>query len=120
LSENVRWPESPGVASKVSAGRAAPAEIVNTLESLDEDVLYLCLGPLINLAEALRLNPEIKERISRLIYYGAHPDDPLPGWNTNRDSDSARFVFDSGLKIYFMGLPEDIFHGPSRGKTTSL
>jgi pyrimidine-specific ribonucleoside hydrolase len=107
LSENVGWPESPGVASRVSAGRAAPAEIVNTLESMDEDVLYLCLGPLTNLAEALRLNPEIKERISRLIYYGAHPGDPLPGWNTNRDPDSARFVFGSGLKIYFMGLPEE-------------
>ena len=107
LSESVKWPEPPGVSGKVSAGQAAPAEIVNTLESLDKDVLYLCLGPLTNLAEALRLNPEIKERISRLIYYGAHPDDPLPGWNTNRDPDSARFVFDSGLKIYFMGLPKE-------------
>jgi len=107
LSENVKWPEPLGVPSKVSASRSAPVEIVNTLESLDEDVLYLCLGPLTNLSEALSLRPEIKDKISRLIYYGAHPDDPLPGWNTNRDPDSARFVFDSGLKIYSMSLPEE-------------
>ena len=30
----------------------------------------------------------------------------LQCWNTDRDPDSARFVFDSGLKIYSMGLPE--------------
>lgn len=107
LSENVRWPEPLGVPGKAYASRMAPEEIVNTLESLDEDILYLCLGPLTNLAQALSLSPEIKDRISRLIYYGAHPDDPLPGWNTARDPDSARLVFDSGLKIYSMLLPRE-------------
>ena len=106
-SEDLKWPEPRGVPAKTSAGRPASEEIVNTLESLDEEILYLCLGPLTNLAEAISLSPEIKDKISRLIYYGAHPDNPLPGWNTNRDPDSARFVFDSGLKIYSMSLPEE-------------
>ena len=107
LSENMKWPELPGAPGKVSAGRAAPAEIVETLESADGDLLYLCLGPLTNLAQALSLKPEIREKISCLIYFGAHPDDPLPGWNTDRDPDSARLVFDSGLKIYSMCLPKE-------------
>ena len=107
LSENMKWPELPGAPGKGSASRAAPAEIVETLESADGDLLYLCLGPLTNLAQALSLKPEIREKISCLIYYGAHPDDPLPGWNTDRDPDSARLVFDSGLKIYSMCLPKE-------------
>lgn len=106
-SEDLKWPEMNVAANKIIVSRLASEEIVKTLKSLDEDILYLCLGPLTNLAEALRLGPEIKGRISRLIYYGAHPNDSLPGWNTTRDPDSARFVFDSGLEIYSMGLPEE-------------
>jgi len=106
-SEDLKWLEMNVAANKIIVSRLASEEIVKTLKSLDEDILYLCLGPLTNLAEALRLGPEIKGRISRLIYYGAHPNDSLPGWNTTRDPDSARFVFDSGLEIYSMGLPEE-------------
>jgi len=80
---------------------------VDTLNSSDESILYLCLGPLTNLAEALKLSAKIKDKISRVVYYGGHPDDPNPGWNTRRDPDSARFVFDSGLKIYSMSLPRE-------------
>lgn len=104
-SEDLKWPEMNVTANKIPVSRPASEEIVKTLKSLDEGVLYLCLGPLTNLAEALTLSPEIKEKISRLIYFGAHPDDPLPGWNTTRDPDSARSVFASGLNIYSIGLP---------------
>ena len=101
LSENVKWPEPLGVPGKVSADQAAPAEIVNTLESLDEDVLYLCLGPLTNLAEALRLNPEIKERISRLIYYGGHQEDPGRVWG-----------LESGIFFPYPGAIHPLLAGP--------
>jgi len=105
-SEELNWAEQDVAPSKKSAGREAAMEILQTLESQDEAVPYLCLGPLTNLAEALRLRPQIKSRISRLIYFGGHPDDPFCGWNTERDPDSARLVFDSGVDIYCLNLPE--------------
>jgi pyrimidine-specific ribonucleoside hydrolase len=101
-SENIRWPEAHGngIAERLPDCFPAAETIVATLNSEDKSVLYLCLGPLTNLANALKLNPKIKNKISRVVYYGGHPDDPRPGWNTNRDPNSARLVFNSGLKIY--------------------
>ncbi|MBW1708206.1 MAG: nucleoside hydrolase, partial [Deltaproteobacteria bacterium] len=107
ISENVKWPEPVKLPDKISAERPAAEEIVETLRSRDQPILYLCLGPLTNLADALRLNPGIRNKISRLIYYGSHPENPLLSWNTGRDKDAARFVFNSGLKIYYMGLPKE-------------
>ncbi|MBN1833551.1 MAG: nucleoside hydrolase [Deltaproteobacteria bacterium] len=85
----------------------AAEEIVKTIGSTGDSFLYLCLGPLTNLAEALQIDPDLKTRISFLIYFGRHPDDEVPGWNSLRDPDAARSVFDSGIRIYAMGLPED-------------
>jgi len=106
-SEDLKWPEPRGEPGKILAGREAAAEILKRLEAIDEEIPYVCLGPLTNLAEALKLRPQVvKARISRLIYFGGHPDEPFRGWNTNRDPESARLVFDSGLNIYSISLPE--------------
>ncbi|MCD6297212.1 MAG: nucleoside hydrolase, partial [Deltaproteobacteria bacterium] len=107
ISENVKWPEPVKLPDKISAERPAAAEIVETLRSRDQAILYLCLGPLTNLADALRLNPAIKNMISRLIYYGSPPEAALPDWNTSRDLNAARIVFGSGLRIYYMSLPKE-------------
>ncbi len=85
----------------------AAEEIVKTIGSTEDSFLYLCLGPLTNLGEALQIDPDLKTRISFLIYFGRHPNDDDPGWNSLRDPDSARSVFASGIRIYAMGLPED-------------
>jgi pyrimidine-specific ribonucleoside hydrolase len=105
--EDLKWPEMDSASYKTAAGESAPEEIVKTLKSQDEQILYLCLGPLTNLADALRLNPGLKYKIARLVYFGAHPDDPFPGWNTDRDPESARFVFDFGLEIDCVALPDE-------------
>lgn len=92
----------------VGADKHSAAEvIVSKIESMNEPVIYLCLGPLTNLAEALKIDPKIKNKISSLVYYGAGPDSSDPGWNTLRDSDAARIVFSSGLKIYSVTLPQE-------------
>jgi pyrimidine-specific ribonucleoside hydrolase len=86
---------------------SAAEEIEKVLRSTEDPFLYLCIGPLTNLAEALQTNPDLKTRISFLIYFGRHPDDEYPGWNTLRDPDAALSVFESGIRIYAMALPED-------------
>ena len=104
---DLKWPEMDAAPLRVVRGEQASEEIVRTLRSQGEEVLYLCLGPLTNLADALRLNPGLKDKISRLVYFEAYTGDPLSGWNTSRDTESARFVFDSGLEIYWLSTPEE-------------
>jgi pyrimidine-specific ribonucleoside hydrolase len=105
-SEKISWPESFEVPPVSPSCPPAAATIVNTLNASGQPTLYLCLGPLTNLAEALALDPEIQGNISRLIYYGAPPDSAYPGWNTDRDDDAARTVFASDLNISSISLPE--------------
>ena len=105
--EDLKWPRMSANVYKTAVAGPASEEVVKTLESLDGRVLYLCLGPLTSLADVLRLNPGLKYKIARLVYFGAHPDDPFPGWNTDRDPESARFVFDSGLEIDCVVLPDE-------------
>ena len=106
-SKDIRWDGNSGGPAKEAKGASAAEEIVKVLKSTNEKILYICFGPLTNLAEALRLDPSIKNSIYRLLYFGAHPDDPLPGWNTSRDPDSALLVFDSKIQIYSMSLPRN-------------
>lgn len=68
-------------------------------------VTWFALGPLSNLADLLRAQPELKARISRVWFYGGPPDASDPGWNTQRDPESARAVFASGLDIVAVQLP---------------
>ncbi len=106
-TEDVKWPEINVGDNKTALDHPASEEIVRALKALETRAVYLCLGPLTNLAGALRLCPGMNEKISRLVYFGGHPNDPSPGWNTTRDPDSASFIFDSGLNIYSIALPEE-------------
>jgi pyrimidine-specific ribonucleoside hydrolase len=92
--------------SGLAAESPAPDAIVSLLKAADEPVIYLCLGPLTNLAAALAIDPAIVRQISTVIYYGCDPDSEEPGWNTLRDPEAARRVFSSGVKICSLILPE--------------
>jgi len=107
LSEDIRLPEEAGRSDLESVPVNGARQIADSLKAGDADVVYLCLGPLTNLADALLMEPEIKTKISRVIYFGASPESLYPGWNTIRDMGSARVVFDSGLPIYCFGLQNE-------------
>ena len=104
--KEIKVPGSREIKLKDEDKDSAAQILVTKIKSMDEPVIYLCLGPLTNLAEALKIDPEIKDKISFLVYYGASPDGRDPGWNSLRDADAARSVFSSGLKIYSFSLPE--------------
>lgn len=73
--------------------------IIRIMKESDEQIVYLCLGPLTNLAAVLRADSSLIEQIDRIIYSGTAPDVIAPSWNTARDIDAARRVFRSGIPI---------------------
>jgi len=105
-SEEFNWPDGKKKSNSTGICTSADEAILHVLENVDERVLYLCLGPLTNLANVISLHPDIEEKISSVIYYGGHPDAPEPGWNTKRDRGAAQLVFDSQLRILAFNPPE--------------
>ena len=71
------------------------------------EVTWICLGPLSNLADLLRRQPELKTRISRVLFCGGPPDADDPGWNTARHLEAACAVFACGLEIVAVQLPNE-------------
>ncbi len=110
LSENIQWPDNCPPPSRSVAEKDAPTAILEALKAQPAPVVYLCLGPMTNLAEATRRNPEIKSKISRVIYFGDHPQSANPGWNTARDIDAASTVFASGMDVYCIHPAEKDLH----------
>jgi pyrimidine-specific ribonucleoside hydrolase len=106
-SERLQWPA--GFVPPAPRRIRPPAAdlIAKTVRRLDGRVVYLCLGPMTNLADALRHDPGIRSRIDRVVYYGSAPSDPVQDWNTRRDLHAAVEVFRSGLKIETLWQPED-------------
>lgn len=86
---------------KISPPQAAQAT-AETLRNLRSQAVYLALGPLTNLADALNREPAIKEKISRIIFMGSIPGKAKPAWNTERDIPAAEEVIRTGLPVYFI------------------
>ncbi|MBU1701588.1 MAG: nucleoside hydrolase, partial [Candidatus Eisenbacteria bacterium] len=82
-------------------------ELLSETLARQDNVIYICLGPLSNLADLLLRDPSLAERIAVVQYYGSPPDSPEPSWNTARDLESAKRVFAAGLRIRCLQLPDD-------------
>jgi inosine-uridine nucleoside N-ribohydrolase len=82
--------------------------IERTLRESEEKAIYLCLGPMTNIAEALKDDPSLCGRISAIHYYGSSPEAARPGWNTERDRAAAKYVFGLGIPIYAIHMAEDM------------
>lgn len=108
MSEMLGWSQ---IAVRTPPGKyAAPGEgcsdavsvILDAAAREEGGIVYVALGPLTNLAAALRRDPSLGGRIKDLYYYGSLPGDPVPDWNTSRDPEAARAVFSSGLRIHLV------------------
>lgn len=78
-----------------------------------EKLHLLCLGPLTNLAEALRMDPELHRKIHRVVVLGgafkvSGNVNPAAEANIFGDPDAADIVFSSGCNIFAVGL--DVTH----------
>lgn len=82
--------------------------IIRTLRESDEKITLVPTGPLTNIAMALRMAPDIREKIERISLmggaFGLGNYTPAAEFNVYADPEAAHVVFSSGLPIVMMGL----------------
>lgn len=87
-----------------AARKPAAQLIVETLLASREKVTVVPVGPLTNIALALRLDGRIKEKIERIVLMGGAFFPPRAEYNILRDRVAAEMVFRSGIPIVAVGL----------------
>ncbi|MCU1258782.1 MAG: Inosine/uridine-preferring nucleoside hydrolase [Bryobacterales bacterium] len=80
------------------------ALIIATLMNSPGKITLVPVGPLTNIALALKTQPRIKEKIERIVLMGGAFFPSRAEWNIKRDRIAAEIVFESGLPITAVGL----------------
>lgn len=82
--------------------------IIDTLMESDGDITLVPVGPLSNIAVAMRMEPAIVPKIREIVLmggaYGTGNTTPSAEFNIYADPEAARVVFTSGVPIVMMGL----------------
>jgi pyrimidine-specific ribonucleoside hydrolase len=108
MSESLGWS---AIGEDVEGTSLAPEmtalELLLETFSHHENVVYLCLGPMSNLADLLDRDPAVAGKIGAVHYYGSPPEAPDSSWNTARDLSSAKRVFAAGLRMRSLQLHDD-------------
>ena len=80
--------------------------LIETIRSHPGQVSILSLGPMTNLALAVRLAPDIIPLTHKVIVMGGSFNvlDPAPEFNTRCDPEAAQIVFNSGWNVHILGL----------------
>ncbi len=73
-------------ATPMLSSASAPELIVQTALAHHDRLILLCLGPLTNVATALRLEPHLFMAIRRIVMMGGTSGIPLPEWNVRNDA----------------------------------
>ncbi|MBI4927230.1 MAG: nucleoside hydrolase [Anaerolineae bacterium] len=116
LSDNF-WDYPLPKADKPYPFQDAPSLMVSAILQSPEPVTLFVSGPFTNLAQALQLDPAIKEKISAVYFMGgavyvpgnitgliADSDNRVAEWNIIADPQAAKAVFESGLALYMVPL----------------
>lgn len=102
--------------SRVIDARSAGELIVDLVNEHNGEIALCALGPLTNIAEAMRLDPDLPSKVSRLTIiggsFGATPyawtqatgDNPTSEWNVFVDPEAAKLVFHGGFPLTAIGL----------------
>jgi pyrimidine-specific ribonucleoside hydrolase len=122
MSEAMGWTDIPGAVTD-NLFEPAVETISRVLEKEPAPVLYVCLGPMTNLAAALETGPETRGKIAAVYYYGTAPGPEKGSWNTARDRAAVGAVAASGIPVYFCALPDSsllVFDEPFFNKISGL
>jgi inosine-uridine nucleoside N-ribohydrolase len=69
-----------------------------------DNTVYMPIAPLTNLALALRIEPNLKDRIPRIVTMGGSYASSFAEFNILADPEAAYIVYDSGIPIKMVGL----------------
>lgn len=80
--------------------------LIDLAHSSSRKINILAIGPLTNIALALRLAPGITQRIEQVIAMGGSSSykNPVAEFNIHCDPEAAQMVFSSGLPLRLLGL----------------
>jgi len=72
--------------------------IISSIETEENPVTVVCLGPLTNLANAFRIKPEIREGVERIVWYNdnIHPNS---GTNYEIDNKAADYILGKDITV---------------------
>jgi len=87
-----------------AAQARATDKIIETLMNSPVPMTVIPVGPLTNIALALREEPRIKGKIERIVLMGGAYFPPRREYNIYRDRIAAQIVFSSGVPITGVGL----------------
>ncbi len=87
-----------------SAWDRAADRIIDTLMKSPVKMTLIPVGPLTNIALALKEEPRIKDKIERIVLMGGAYYPPRREYNIYRDRIAAEIVFTSGIPIVGVGL----------------
>jgi len=97
--------------TKTAAEGHAVDYIIRTLLESDGDISLVPVGPLTNIAMAMRKEPRILPKIQEIVIMGGGMfgnKTPAAEFNIYVDAEAAKVVFESGVPITMMGL--DLTH----------
>ena len=113
LIEDTAWFESwQSAYGKTLPWKSQPAThlsanlIIDTIRKCPGQVSILSLGPMTNLALAVRLDPSIIPLTREVIVMGGsfNVQNPEPEFNVRCDPEAAQIVFSSGWNVHILGL----------------
>ena len=87
-----------------AAHRRAADLIIDTLMASDKPITLVPIGPLTNIALALKSGPNIRPKIARIVLMGGAFHMLYQEYNIWRDRVAAEIVFSSGVPITAVGL----------------
>ena len=93
---------------RIPSGLNGVAMIIETIHSHPNEIEVVTLGPLTNMARALKLDPSIAAKVKQCVVMGGVPDghgNIWPGscFNIFADPEAAKIVYHSGMKLKMVG-----------------
>jgi len=91
------------IASAIS-NLSGPELIIQTTLAHPGRVNLICIGPLTNIATALKMEPRLFMSIRHIIMMGGSSSIPLADWNVRNDVLAAQIVLGAGIPITMIGF----------------